>query len=297
MDSPKLRRHAPRRRERTTYESRGGKGSKQPRLLPPSPVAQNSSSPESIPRNGTGRGGIKRSCGRQGDTRHNSSPLNLHSSPHLTSRPPVPPIPKGPNHHARGTATTTHAAHSETASRGGADGEAEALTPVVEKVRSHSHRRARWERAGHWSASPPSSGDGDGRGREEQGKAKPPGPRPQKGGHRLRRRRGGGNGGVGWGAYGRSPAENISGDGRGVGEVPPSLTPCCPRVQGGRGPWARLPQWFPFGTTGQRVDDDLRGCDLPNGDYSSARCLVKNGKVVSFFRKTGKKKRWELCVN
>jgi len=86
MDSPKLRRHAPRRRGRTN-ESRGGRGSKQPRprrrprLLPPSPVAQNPSSPESIPRNGTGRGGIKRSCGRH-------APQQLPPrSPHLLTSP------------------------------------------------------------------------------------------------------------------------------------------------------------------------------------------------------------------
>ena len=133
--------------------------------------------------------------------------------PHLPS--PIPPIPKAPTT-TRGTATTTHAAHSETASRGGADGEAEALTPVVEWSRA----TATGVRGGRGlvTGQPASQETGMG-----QGKANPPGPRPQKAAVGWRRRRGGGSGGVRWGAYGRSRTENISGDGRGNWEGSPPV--------------------------------------------------------------------------
>lgn len=81
---------------------------------------------------------LRRSCERQGDTRHNSSPSV--STAHLANGNSAHPM--GQSTTTRGTATT-HAAHSETARPGGADGEAEALTPVVERSGATGVRRGR----------------------------------------------------------------------------------------------------------------------------------------------------------
>lgn len=144
MNSPKLRRHAPRRRGgRTRAET--SRGSKQPRrrrrprLLPPPVAARLRGSESLLPRIHSPE---RRNKKLWATGRHAPQPLpfNLHSSSRRHFRPSPCPAPTT----TRGTATTTHAAHSETASPGGADGEAEEalITPVVEKVWSHSHRRA-----------------------------------------------------------------------------------------------------------------------------------------------------------
>lgn len=180
VDSPKLRYESP--------GQAGGKGSKQPRprRLP------RIHSPE---RNRTG--GIKRSCGRQGDTRH-TSPRVLAYALTPVARPTA----------TRGTATTSHAAHSETARPGG-------INSGGGKVRSHRGVRGGRGLVRHWPASP---GEGDGRdqgGMGGTGKSEPnpPGPRLQKAAVGCA----GGSGVVGWGAYGRSVTENISAGGRGKG--------------------------------------------------------------------------------
>lgn len=140
MDSPKLR---------LRYESpgqAGGKGSKQPRprRLP------RIHSPE---RNRTG--GIKRSCGRQGDTRH-TSPRVLAYALTPVARPTA----------TRGTATTSHAAPARR------PGQA-ALTPVV----GRSGATGACEVGEGWSVTgQPAQEKGMGEireGWEEQGKANP----------------------------------------------------------------------------------------------------------------------------
>jgi hypothetical protein len=79
----------------------------------------------------------------------------------------------------RGTATT-HAAHSETARPGGADGEAEALTPVVERSGATGVRRGRGLVTGQPAQETGRDLGSQGKGEEEHEKANPPRPRPQK---------------------------------------------------------------------------------------------------------------------
>jgi hypothetical protein len=279
VDSPKLR---------LRYESpgqAGGKGSKQPRprRLP------RINSPE---RNRTG--GIKRSCGRQGDTRHNSSHPSI-STPHLASSLTHLRPSHWPNRDARYCYHVPRRA-SETARPGG-------INSGGGKVRSHRGVRGGRGLVRHWPASP---GEGDGRdqgGMGGTGKSEPnpPGPRPQKAAVGCA----GGSGVVGWGAYGRSVTENISAGGRTREGVPPVARPysgtdgrssCLddalspPQgVGGARQPWARLPH---FGMPRQRVDDlrdgenqRLRG--FAGSTRRVASCLVKN-REIAFFSKRKK---------